>query len=118
WHWRRRVVLSDQSAYRDAGEIVEQRPHRLLDRTAYILEINVDASRTHGLELAREVCGAMVDAGVEAEVLDHVAALVRPPSDADCTTSLDLGDLPDHRAAGAPSPPNRHAFTSLVPAHL
>jgi hypothetical protein len=40
----------------------------------------------------------MVDAGVEAELLDHEAALVRPARDPDRAASLDLADLPDHRA--------------------
>ena len=33
------VVLRDQPAHRDAGEIVEQWPHRLPDRAAHILEV-------------------------------------------------------------------------------
>ena len=53
----------------------------------HILEIDVDAGRARGLELARKVGGAMVDAGVEAEFLDHQAALVRPARDPDCAAS-------------------------------
>ena len=40
----------------------------------------------------------MVDAGIEAELACDEAALLRPAGDPDRAASLDLGDLPDHRA--------------------
>jgi hypothetical protein len=45
-----------------------------------------------------EVARAMIHAGIEAQFFHHEAALVRSARDADRAASLDLGDLPDHRA--------------------
>ena len=43
----------------------------------------------------------MIDAGVEAELLHHVAAFVRPACDADGTRAFGLGYLADDRADSA-----------------
>ena len=48
---------------------------------------------------------AMIEAIVEAELVLHVGAFLRPAGDADRTRALDLGDLPDHRADRARTPP-------------
>ena len=53
----------------------------------------------------------MVDASVEAEFLDHEAALVRPARDPDRAASLDLGDLPDDRADRTRRRRDRDGFT-------
>ena len=42
--------------------------------------------------------GAVVDAGVEAQLLDHVVALVLAAGDADGAAAVQLGELADHRA--------------------
>ena len=57
-HRGRRIVLRDEPADRNAREIVEQRPHRLLHGAADILEIDVDAVGTGGLELRGQNRGA------------------------------------------------------------
>ena len=72
-----RVVLRDQAAHRNPRERIEQRKHRLEHRAADILEIDVDAFRAGGLELSGEIGRAVIDARVEAELLLHIAALVR-----------------------------------------
>src|SRR5579871_1333543 len=113
WNGRRGVVLGDQPAHGDASEIVEQRPHGLLDCAAHVLEINVDAGRACGVEPPRKVSSAMVHTGIEAKFLDHVAALVRPAGNPHCAASLDLGDLPDHRPDGAGRRRNRDGLARL-----
>jgi small neutral amino acid transporter SnatA (MarC family) len=52
----------------------------MLHGTADILEIDVDALGTRGGELLRKVACAMIDAGVEAELLGDEAAFLRPPA--------------------------------------
>ena len=64
-----RVVLRDQPADRHARERIEQRQHRVEHRAADILEIDVDAFRAGGLELLGEIRRAVIDAGVEAELV-------------------------------------------------
>ena len=112
------VVGRDLAADRHAGEIVEQRKHRLEHRAADILEIDVDALRARRLEPRRQIAAAMVDAGVEAELLDHVAALLRPARDADGTRALDPGDLADQRADGAGRRRHHHGLARLRLADL
>ena len=48
------VVGRDQAADRHAGEIVQQRQHRLEHRAADVLEIDVDALRARRLEPRRQ----------------------------------------------------------------
>src|SRR5262249_44710769 len=67
--------LREEAADRNAGEVVGQRPHRVLHGTADILEIDVDAVRTGGFEPPRKMRLAMVDASVEAKLVDDEAAL-------------------------------------------
>jgi hypothetical protein len=53
--------LGDQTADRDPRVLVEQWQHRLPDRSAEILEMNVDAIRTGGCQLDREISRAVID---------------------------------------------------------
>ena len=78
-----RVVLRDEAADRNARKIVEQRQHRLLHGAADILEIDVDAVRTGGFELLRKIGRAMIDAGIEAELVGYEAAFLGTAGDAD-----------------------------------
>ncbi len=71
-----RVVVGDEAADRDAGEVVKQRQHRIEHRPADIFEVNVDAVRTGGLEALGQVGLAVVEAVVEAEFLFDEAALL------------------------------------------
>jgi hypothetical protein len=50
------------------------------------------------VERLRDVLRLVVDRRVESELLDDVAALVRPTGDTDGAAALDLGDLTDDRA--------------------
>ena len=92
------VVVGDEPADRHAREVVEEREHRVPHRAADVLEIDVDALRAGGLELLREIRRAVVDGGVEAELLDQRSALVGAAGDADRAAALDLRDLADERA--------------------
>ena len=92
------VVMRDQAADRHARERVEQREHRLEHRAADILEIDVDAFRAGVLQLRGEIGIAVIDAGIEAELLLDVVAFVLAAGDADRARTLDLRDLADRRA--------------------
>ncbi|MNT90262.1 hypothetical protein D3C72_2311320 [compost metagenome] len=71
---------------------------RVQHRPADVLEQDVHvAGRCRG-KLLREVRRLVVHAGVEAELLDDIAALLRAPGDADHTATLQLRDLAHHAA--------------------
>src|SRR5206468_3032003 len=72
---------------------------------ADVLEVDVDAVRGRRVELGAPVIGPVIDAGVVAELLHRVGALLRPAGDADhpacATLPGDLpGDRPDRAAGG------------------
>src|SRR5215207_10204386 len=92
------VVVGDEPAHGHAREVVEEREHRIPHRAADVLEIDVDALRAGGLELLREIRCAVVDGGVEAELLDQRSAFVGAAGDADGAASFELRDLADERA--------------------
>src|SRR5882672_12327734 len=77
------VVLRDQAADRDAGEGVHPSQRGVEDLAADVLEVAVDAAGHGGLQLVVERAGLVVDAGVEAELLHHVAAFLPAAGDAD-----------------------------------
>ena len=93
--------MRDQAADRHACEDIELRKDRLENRAADILEIDVDALRAGVLELCGEIGITVIDAGIEAQLLDRVVAFFLPARDADRAQSFDLRDLSDHRADSA-----------------
>src|SRR5262249_53625869 len=91
------VIFGDHAAHDHAAEIVEQRKHRALYRAADILEIDIDALRASDGERGGEVA-AMVEAGIETELLGHVAAFLGAAGDADDAATLALSELSGDRA--------------------
>src|SRR6266849_2927659 len=65
------VVLRDQAADRDARERVEQRHHRLPDRAADVLEVDIDAIRAGRRQPGAEISALVIDGCVEAELVLH-----------------------------------------------
>jgi hypothetical protein len=61
--------LGDQPTDRHARKDIEQRQHRLEDRTADILPIDVDAAWASRLQPLRKIRPAVIDAIVEAELV-------------------------------------------------
>src|ERR1035438_6905436 len=90
--------MGDEPANRHTGEVVQQRQHGVEHRAADVLEVNVDSTRAGGFQSLGQVGLFVIEAGVEAEFLLHVATLPLTPGDADGATSLDLGDLPNYGA--------------------
>src|SRR5262245_37666072 len=93
-----RVVLADGAANADAAVECDLGQADVQDLAADVVEIDVD---TVGREFAQafgHVLALVVDAGVEAELVDHKGALVGAASDADGPAALDLGQLADDRA--------------------
>ena len=107
------VVVRDKPAHRHARADVEQRQHRVEHRAADVLEIDVDAVRAGGGEALGQLRIAAVEADVEAELFDRVAALVGAAGDADHARALELGDLPDHRADRTGRRGHDHGFARL-----
>ena len=92
------IVLRDQPAYRHAREAVEQRQHRLPHGAADVLEIDIDALRAGSRQVLGEIGRAMIDRGVETQLLAHMPALVGAAGDADGAGAGHFGELPDQRA--------------------
>ncbi len=107
------IVFGDDAAQGNPRAGIEQRQHRPQHLAADILEINVDALGAGGGELGLEIGVAMIDAGVETQLRHREVALVWPAGDAHGATSLQLGDLADHRADAARGRSHRHRFARL-----
>src|SRR5437868_10656732 len=94
------VVLRDLSADRHARIHIEARQHGIEDVAADIVEIDVDTLRCGPGERGVDGARLVVDAVIEAEVGDDVAALLRPTGDADGAAAFDPRDLADDTADG------------------
>ena len=97
---RGKVVVGDQPAHRDARADVEPGHDGVQHGAADILEVDVDAVRTDGLERRRQLRITVVQAGVEAQLVHGIATLVRRSGDADGACALEPGDLSYDRADG------------------
>src|SRR5262249_3204320 len=112
-HRGRRIVLRDEPAYGNARKIVEQRPHRPLYGTADVLEVNVNALGTSGLELFCKIGRATIDTSIEAQLTDDEVALLCATGDPDRMASFDFSDLPDDRSDGAGGRRNNDGLPTL-----
>src|SRR5262249_19968598 len=72
-----RVILRDESANRDAREVIEQRKDRVPNLAAHIFEIDVDTLGAGRHQALSEVGGAMVHRRVEAELIAKESAFLR-----------------------------------------
>ncbi|MDR7297625.1 hypothetical protein J2X16_002974 [Pelomonas aquatica] len=75
--------MGDEAADRHAGMQVQQRQHRVEHVAADVLEVDIDALRACRCKLSGDIGRTAVDAGVEAEIADGMAALATAASDAD-----------------------------------
>ena len=64
--------------------------------TANVLEINVNALWTSGLELVGKIAGAMIETSIEAQLASDEATLFSAADDANGMAPFDFGDLPDY----------------------
>ena len=102
------------SADGDPGERVDEPKHRIGDRAAHVVEVNVDPVRTQLFECLVVILRRLViEARVEAEFLGEVVDLVVRTGDADNPATLDLGDLSDERADRAGCPGNDDRLAGL-----
>src|ERR1044071_2216165 len=88
-----RVVVRDRAADDDTAEQVRARQHGVEDLAADIVEVHVDALRTGLLKRRGEIAALVVDAGIEAELVLHVRALLASAGDADGAPTPDLREL-------------------------
>src|SRR5262245_8830463 len=93
-----RAVLRDVTAQWDAREGIHLGQHGLEHVATDVVEVHVDPVRTLRLQRAGQIRRAIAHAGVEAELLHHVRALLGRAGHADRARSLDLGHLPHRRA--------------------
>ncbi len=110
------IVARDHAAERHAAEQVHAAHHRLHDRAADLLEVDVHALRRQRVEPLADVLVLVVDRRVEAELVGKIAALLRAAGDADDMQALDLADLADDLpdAAGGRRDDQRLAFLRLA----
>ena len=95
------VVLRDLPADGHARIGVEVQQYGVEDVAADVVEVDVDALGSGLGERRPDGARLVVDAGVEAEIGDDVAALLGPAGDADGAAALDARDLADGAADGA-----------------
>jgi hypothetical protein len=93
-------------AFMPAGE------HGVEDLAADVVEVDVHALGAMFSSGPRGVAGLVVDAGVEAQLLDHPVALGLAAGNADHAAAQELGDLAD-RLPTAPAAPDT---TTVSPA--
>src|SRR5690349_3839173 len=95
---RRAVVTRDEAAQRDAAMRVHPRERRVEHFAADVLEATVHAVRRRRLEVLIKIARLVVDACVEPQGLDHIAALVWTTRDADGAHARLLRQLSDDAA--------------------
>src|SRR5690606_5790314 len=95
------VVLRDHTAHGYARIGIEQWQHRIEDLAADVLVIDVDALATLACQFLREARLAMVDAGIETQGLDGMAAFFLTTGDTYHMAALELADLA-HGCANRP----------------
>ena len=71
--------MGDEPANRDAGEVVEQREHGIEDLAADVLEVDVDPLGQASSGRSGKIGCAVVEAGIEAELVQDVGALLPRP---------------------------------------
>ena len=107
------VVLRDQAAQRNARLGVEQWQHGVEHGTADILEIHIDAIGTDGGELCGQIGRTVIEAGIEAELIDDVITFRLPPGDADHAAPVQPGNLADDSTDRATGGRHHHGFAGL-----
>ena len=107
------VGLRDQAGDRDARKLVEQRQHRLPDRPADVLEVDIDAVRAGRRQLGGEIGVPVIDGGVEAKLVLHIRAFLGAARDADCPCAGDLRELADQRPDRSTRRRDDHRFSGL-----
>lgn len=92
------VVLRDHAALGDPAEVVERADRGLQVLAADVVEVDVDAIGRGGLELLCDRAVVVVERGVEADLVQQIADLLRGSGAADDPgRAAQLGDLTDQR---------------------
>ncbi len=69
--------MRDQPAHRDTRKVVQQRQHRIENRSANVLEVNIDAVRTGRFQSFAQLGLPVIETGVKSEfLLDEAAFLL------------------------------------------
>ena len=87
------VVGRDGPAQHHPPMLVEPAQHGVEDGAAHVVEVHVHPVGTQLRQLAGQVRRPMVDAPVEAELVDHPGALLVAPGDPHHPAAVQLGDL-------------------------
>src|SRR5262249_48744991 len=95
------VVLRDQAADGDAPVEIHLREADIQDVAADVVEVHVDAAGAGSFQGVGQVFPAVVDGGIEFELLQQPPALFGRSGEGPGATSLDAGDLADQRTDGA-----------------
>src|SRR5690606_32495931 len=92
------IVGRDVATDRHPRAGVQQPGHGTADVTADVLEVHINAVRTGRRQIGLEVARLVIDTGIKAQLLDHEAALLLAPGDADNAATELLGGLAHHGA--------------------
>src|SRR4029450_6557911 len=92
------VIRRDQPAQCDPAECVHAWQDAVQDLAADILEVAVDALRRRILQRTSDILRLVVDAGIESEFDNAVAALLRAAGDPSRAAPRELRKLPDDAA--------------------
>ena len=96
----RRIGLRDRADRRNAGAAADVPQDRRRHMPADVVGVGVDAAGAGVPEAPVEMLRLVIEAVVQAQLLDDVAALGVAPGDAHGATALALGDLADDRPDG------------------
>ncbi|MNZ40536.1 hypothetical protein D3C78_580580 [compost metagenome] len=91
------VIGGNQAAEWNPRLGIEQRHHGVEYLATDIFIINVDALGTGLRQFLSKIRAPVIDAGVETQLVDHIAALFRTTRHTNHPQALDLRHLPDHR---------------------
>jgi hypothetical protein len=105
------VVVGDQPAHRDPGELVETSGHLRGDMASHVLEVDVDPVGRRGDQVLAEGGRPVVDRGVEAELLQQRPHFAGPPAMPTARAPLTLAIWP----TAEPTGPVAAATTTVSP---
>ena len=106
------VIAGDQPAQRHARLGVEQRQHGIEDFTADVFKVDVHAFEAGQGQFMGEIFALVVDTGVKAQLIHHIAALVGATGNATTRKPLSLATWP----TTDPTAPDAAATTRVSPA--
>src|ERR1700722_16772235 len=109
------VISGDLPAFDHTGGPLHLPHHHLGQGATDVIEIDVRPGGHQFPQLPLERCGAIIQRGVEAQLLLQYGALLVRSGESNDARAANLGDLADDRADAAGGAGNQHGLTSSRP---